>query len=50
MELKEKLKRIMAEEFGITTDAQLDEAYEKLDMSILGIFADPKGREKRNEV
>lgn len=44
MELKERLKKIMEQEFGITTAAQLNEAYEKMDMSVLGFF-----KESRNE-
>lgn len=44
MDLKERLKKIMAEEFGITTDAQLNEAYENLDLSVYGIFTQ-KGAE-----
>lgn len=38
MELKEKLKKILEQEFGITTDEQLNEAYSKIDMSIYGLF------------
>ena len=42
MELKEKLKKIMERDFGITTDAQLNEAFEKLDLSELGIFTEAR--------
>ena len=45
MELKERLKRIMEQEFGITTAKQLNEAYEKMDMSVLGIFKESKHEE-----
>lgn len=45
MELKEKLKEIMAREFGITTDEQLNEAYENMDMSLFGIFAERGDKE-----
>lgn len=46
MDLKDRLKKIMEQEFGITTDEQLNEAFENMDMSDLGIFV--KGN--RNEV
>ena len=43
MELKEKLRAILEKEFGITTDSQLNEAYENIDMSVYGIFTARKG-------
>ena len=47
MELKETLKKIMQEEFGIITDEQLNKAYESLDMSEFGVFTQ-KGVDKDN--
>ena len=40
MDLKERLKNIMAQEFGITTDEQLNEAYDRLDLSDFSVFAE----------
>lgn len=40
MELKEKLKEILASEFGITTDEQLMAAVSQIDLD-LGIFTAP---------
>ena len=48
MELKEKLKKIMEQEFGITTDAELEQVYEALDMSDLGVFVAVEGRSSEN--
>lgn len=47
MELKEKLKKIMAEEYGIHTDAELDRAFEQIDTSIFAMFSEKEG-EKSN--
>ena len=44
MDLKERLQMIMEKEFGISTGEQLNEAYEKLDLSVYGIFT-RKGEE-----
>ena len=49
MELKERLKSIMEQEFGITTEAQLNDAIGGLDLSIYSIFTAQNGREKRYE-
>ena len=47
MELKERLQKIMEEQFGIKTDEQLNEAFERLDTSDFGIFT--KRKEQNNE-
>lgn len=39
MDLKERLRLIMAEEFGIKTDEELNKAYEALDLSDYGLLA-----------
>lgn len=41
MNLIDRLKIIMAQEFGITTDEQLAEALEKMDALDIGIFIAP---------
>lgn len=43
MDLKERLKKILEVEFGITTEEQLNEAYENIDMSVYGIFVKKEG-------
>lgn len=43
MDMKERLKTILEKEFGITTEEQLNEAYEKIDTSIYGIFVLKEG-------
>lgn len=48
MELKDRLKAIMEKEFGITSDDQLIEMYNKLDTSDFEIFIAGKGKE--NEI
>lgn len=45
MELIERLRKIMEEEFGITTDEELIKATDNMDTSVFGIFAP---REKEN--
>lgn len=37
-ELKIKLEKIMKQEFGITTDEQLNDAFENIDLSVFSIF------------
>lgn len=41
MELVEKLRRILEEEFGITTDGQLTKAVETMEDLDIGIFTIP---------
>lgn len=49
MDLKERLRLIMAEEFGIKTDEELNKAYEALDLSDYGILTQKGvGNEKRD--
>ena len=48
MGLIERLKEIMEQEFGITTDEQLTEAMKGLDMSVYGIFAASKRKGDEN--
>lgn len=43
MDIKEKIKKILEQEMGITTPEQLEEAYENMDMSLFGIFAPREG-------
>ena len=45
MELAEKLREIMKNEFGITTDEELLEACEKIDDSIFSVFTTPLRRD-----
>jgi len=46
MELAERMRKIMKEQFGIETDEQLIEAVSHLDSPDLGIFVSPmKGAE-----
>jgi len=44
MELVERLKKIMRDEFGITNDEELLEAVENMQGVDLGIFVKPIGR------
>ena len=46
MELIDKMKKIMAEDFGIETDEQLKEALNAMKQLDIGIFAAPIQEEK----
>ena len=46
MELKDRLKKIMEQEFGITTDEQLNKAFREMDMSLMGLFTKGVENEK----
>lgn len=50
MDLKQRLQMIMEQEFGITTDKQLDEAFEKLDLSVYGVFTQKGVRNEKRDV
>lgn len=48
MGLMERLKEIIEQEFEITTDEQLSEAVNELDMSVYGIFTTSKRKGDEN--
>lgn len=49
MELAERLRKIMEQEFNITSDVQLIEAISKMDELDIGIFLSPiKGEKNAN--
>lgn len=50
MELKDRLKKIMAEQFGIKTDEELIKACENMEPVDLGIFVIPiEGKENEEK-